>query len=394
MGATISAVRNSALNIVSSSATLGDVRFGVGEYKDVGDVFVYRTNTDLTNSSANVVTAINKWIASGGGDLFEANLFALEQVAKLISWRAGSTRILVWFGDAPGHDPSASVTEATAINALVAHKIVVEALDVGSLNGTGQASRIASATGGTFYPSVNTSSIVNVIKSSISTAIEDYSRVELDLSGVPSGLSATTTPAFSGSYHRDVARTFEFDVTFTGTTEGTYDFEIPVLVDSGKVATERDSIVVGTGGGSGGGSATPPSCALTSIVAGPPRQLIIAVQDADDGVERVEVTTANNSDVTLPVFSPGETGALVVTATKLDPGSSSQVALRITDIMGTVTDCDPIVPGSSVEAGASLESAGAGGCSLGGSGRDGLSAVLPTLIALLMVRRRRQSRAV
>src|SRR5262249_34655555 len=107
------------LSILSSTAGLGDVRYGVGEYKDVGDSFVYRTNTNLTSSTATVQTALNQWVASGGGDFPEANIYGLQQVATTASWRPSSTRILVWFGDAPSHDPSNGVTEAVATASLV-----------------------------------------------------------------------------------------------------------------------------------------------------------------------------------------------------------------------------------------------------------------------------------
>ena len=92
---------------MAGTAGLGDVAYGVGEYKDVGDdPFVYRLNQDITTDTAAVQTGIDAWVASGGGDWEEGQLYALYQVANTVSWRAGSTRILIWFGDAPGHDPA------------------------------------------------------------------------------------------------------------------------------------------------------------------------------------------------------------------------------------------------------------------------------------------------
>src|SRR5207249_1219633 len=54
-----------------------------------------------------VAGAINAWQADGGGDTPEAQLFALDQVAQCpgTGWRPGAKRIIVWFGDAPGHEP-------------------------------------------------------------------------------------------------------------------------------------------------------------------------------------------------------------------------------------------------------------------------------------------------
>ena len=48
----------------------------------------------------------------------------------------------------------------------------------------------------------------------------------------------------TGMFDRSVARTFEFDVTFTGLEAGTHSFDTYALVDGGIVATERDGIVV------------------------------------------------------------------------------------------------------------------------------------------------------
>ena len=123
MTTTLLNVQSGAAAIIAGTSGLGDVAYGVGEYRDVGDPFVYRLNQDITTDTAAVQTGINAWVASGGGDWPEAELYALYQVANTISWRPGSTRILIWFGDAEGHDPAGpppGVTEAQATAALVA----------------------------------------------------------------------------------------------------------------------------------------------------------------------------------------------------------------------------------------------------------------------------------
>lgn len=263
MGSVIASVKASAASILSSTASLGNVAFGVGEYKDVGDTFVYRTNTALTTTQATAQAGINLWGASGGGDYPEANLFALKQVADTTAWRAGSARILVWFGDAPGHDPGGSpgVTEAAATAALMAQGIETQAINVGTgdsytpfggvnvgLNDLGQAKRIADATGGAFYTGISSSSIVDTITAAIEAAFATYSSVSLDVSGVPAGVGVAVVPgSYAGSFDREIERSFTFGVTFTGVTPGTYSFDINALVDGGVVATESDRIVVGGG---------------------------------------------------------------------------------------------------------------------------------------------------
>lgn len=247
MGGAISAVKSSASTILSSTAGLGDVAFGVGEYKDFGDIYTYKLNTGMTSSQATAQSAINTWGASGGGDWPEANLYALNRVATdaATGWRTGSTRILVWFGDAPGHDPSGGVNEAAATSALQSMNIVVEAVDVGSMNYYGQASRIAAATGGDYYSGISSGTIVSTIQAAIKSVIDTYSKVCLDASAAPAGVSVVTDPCYTGSFDRSVDRTFTFDVTFTGDAAGTYAFPINAMVDGGVVAVENDRITVG-----------------------------------------------------------------------------------------------------------------------------------------------------
>ncbi|MEW5757839.1 MAG: hypothetical protein AB1810_16235 [Pseudomonadota bacterium] len=219
MGGSIDGVKAAASSILSAAAGLGDVAFAVGEYKDTYDSYRYRLNTNVTTSQAAAQAGINLWSAGGGSDAPEANLYALEHAATDTAWRTGSERILVWFGDAPGHDASGGSTEASATAALVANGIHVEAVNITTFSSYGfdlntctspyycgssgeggpatsdQATRITGATGGHLYTSTNTSAIVSVIQNAITTAVSTYKTVELDTSGVPSGLTAGVTPA-------------------------------------------------------------------------------------------------------------------------------------------------------------------------------------------------------
>ena len=123
MAGAIANVRNNAASIMSQVlAAQPDAQFGVGEYKDVGSAFPYRLNPAITASTADAQTGINQWVASGGGDEPEAQLFALQELSSnpATGFRSGSSRIVVWFGDAPGHDPSNGATEASATAALQA----------------------------------------------------------------------------------------------------------------------------------------------------------------------------------------------------------------------------------------------------------------------------------
>jgi cysteine-rich repeat protein len=139
---------------------------------------------------------------------------------------------------------------------------------------------------------------------------------------------------------------------------------------------------------------TPPSCALTAVIAGPPKQLQITVQDSTSGIESVMVTSSTNATVAVPPFALGDTGALVVMATKIDQTMGSHVALHITGVDGTATDCDPWVPGEPQPVTVDPPTHGAGGCNVGPSGGTaGLSGLIATLLGLAFFGRRRRAAA-
>jgi hypothetical protein len=245
MYGTITAVQSSAASILAGTTGFGDVRWGVGEYKDFGDSYAYRLNTGITATTASVTAGINAWAASGGGDYQEANLYALNSLATdaATGWRAGSAKILVWFGDASGHDPSGGITEAIATNALKTMGIKAEAIDVGSMNDTGQAQRIATATGGAYFSGINSSTIVDTILAAITASITNYKTVGIDTSEVPAGVGVSVTPgSYTGTFDRSIDRTFDFSVTFTDLEVGTHTFNVYATVDGGRVATETDTI--------------------------------------------------------------------------------------------------------------------------------------------------------
>jgi hypothetical protein len=146
------------------------------------------------------VNTNNGWSAFGGHDRPEGQLFGLQQIASPtqaqfdIKWRNDSTRILVWMGDEPGHDPicaaisgeTSDITETTATNSLTGAgvKVIAASLTTGSgLDGppadqfsndyvskcgppggtAGQATRITNATGGVFTQNVEANDVARAI---------------------------------------------------------------------------------------------------------------------------------------------------------------------------------------------------------------------------------------
>ena len=263
MGSLLTDAKNNANAIMDGIDAFGDVRYGVADYRDfvvagtswgsTGD-YPFALKADL-GTKAGATTAINSLFASGGNDIPESNLYALQQTAEQLSWRPGSNRIVIWFGDARGHDPDTTTgypgpTLATTILALTDKNIIVNAINFPSgpgLDQTGQATAITTATGGEYFPSgASGDDLVTTIQDAITTNFATYSSVTLDLSEVPAGVTVVATPTSPnvGMFDRSIDRTFSFDVTFTGDAEGIYQFPIFGLVDGGRVAVELDYIAV------------------------------------------------------------------------------------------------------------------------------------------------------
>jgi hypothetical protein len=189
MGGVIEAVRDNADAIMAAILTAQPTaQFGVGNYKDFPfDSYAFDNQLGITADTAAVSTEIANWylVCGGGSDGPEGQFYALDRLAEGtgIGWRGMGTKIVVWFGDAPAHDPvptaatglSYDITEATVTADLVAAGIKVVAISVNtgypdgidddpSLSGgdyaavygivedgsPGQASRIAAATGGAY----------------------------------------------------------------------------------------------------------------------------------------------------------------------------------------------------------------------------------------------------
>ena len=103
-----------------------DFQVGVGDYKDFPhDSYAFQLAQSITDDQGDLTLAINDWQALGGADTPEGQLFALDRLVNdpAVGWRAGSKRIIIYFGDAPGHDPvcagvsglAGDITEASVI---------------------------------------------------------------------------------------------------------------------------------------------------------------------------------------------------------------------------------------------------------------------------------------
>ena len=331
MGAAIGNVQSNSASIINQVlAAQPTAQFGVGEYKDITDPYVYRLNTPITASVAAAQAGIGLWSASGGGDLPEGQLSALEQLATspLTNFRTGSSRIVVWFGDAPGHDPRNGSTEISATAALVGAGIRVIAISTGAnqLNSSGQASRIATATGGSFLPGANDNQVAAAILSGLSNLPVTVTHAVNCPAGVSASLSPASQTAVSGS-------SFTFSETYgvnAGTLAGTYVCTVNFLLNGiagGPEFTETITITVPTPdlsiAKSGPALATEGTNVTYSVVAtnnGPTTATGVTVTDA---------VPANSTFVSAGAGCAQAAGVVTCTAGTLTSGASQTFSVTV-----------------------------------------------------------------
>ena len=250
----LAAVRAGAAGILAGlSGPIVDLACGVGNYKDFPtDLYAFDSQVAVTTNLASVQAAIATWSASGGSDIPEGQFFALDKLAEApggsIGWRPNSKRIIVWFGDAPGHDPicpgisglSSALTEATVTTKLDNEKISVIAISTttgsdpnaldgdpvatsgdygvcGAPGGTpGQATRIAAATpGGVHVTGINPATIVPTIIDLVRAVVTFLTNVSLVPDPAIAPFVVSNNPAGGyGPLAGNTEHVLKFDVTF------------------------------------------------------------------------------------------------------------------------------------------------------------------------------------
>ena len=273
MGGPIDDAQMAAGAILTGLSGFGDLMVGVAEYKDFpvspfgspGDT-PFSILTDLSSDigvGGAVRTAIDDLSpVSGGNDTPESNLHALSESATAFSWRAGSERVIVWLGDAPGHEGTeagypGTATTASTVTALTGAGITVHGISYtpgGGLDATGQATTITSATGGSLQSGAgfDADALAMAILDAVGTTVSEYDEVSLMLApgADTGGIEVLFSPmSYMGDFDRSVERTFEFEVTFSceapaDCEPGTHHFEIVAKVDGTIVAREIDWITV------------------------------------------------------------------------------------------------------------------------------------------------------
>lgn len=122
-----------------------DLRVGVGGYTDTDYAedrwFVHQVSP--THRKKEIKKGLDDWEVFPGGETYaEGQFYALDRLAQppggSIGWRDGSKRVVLWIGDAPGHDPlctaltglSHDITEESVTEKLRQEEIVVLAVSV------------------------------------------------------------------------------------------------------------------------------------------------------------------------------------------------------------------------------------------------------------------------
>ncbi|MCK0111714.1 VWA domain-containing protein [Ornithinimicrobium sp. F0845] len=197
MTSAIAGVKANMASIISTvSASQPEAQWAVASYCDVGEPDPFLLHSDLTDDTAATVAAVNGITLCSGGDEAEEQLNALWEIGDggdAVAFRPDSSRIVVWFGDAPGRDPSLGHTLADATASLTDAEARVVAISVGvdNLDSTGQATAITTATSGTLLSGVGADEVSAAI-------VEGLSNLPVQVAGAPDcddGLTVTLDPA-------------------------------------------------------------------------------------------------------------------------------------------------------------------------------------------------------
>ena len=273
MGAAIANVQAGANTIMTTLAGMGlDIQFGVGNYHDFGDPTVFQNQQTITSNLANVTNAINAWSAFGGGDTPEGQLYALSQVPAAAGWRSQALKFLVWFGDAPGHEPICAavwgggfnITRATAIAALksvtapnqpngievLGISVTGSGLDAASSGGyagcpsnglAGQATDITTATSGSLAVGINPGAVAATILAALIKAIQ-IKNVSLVPSGAIAPFVTSISPAGGyGPLDPTKEHKLKFDLVFE---RGSETCSLRDQVFTGSIDVVMDKVVV------------------------------------------------------------------------------------------------------------------------------------------------------
>jgi hypothetical protein len=336
MGGAIANVQANLHTVVTNvKAAQPTAQFAVASYKDTEscDPDPFTVEQNLTANEPDVQAAVDTLSASGGCDFPEDWINALFQVSTgAVSYRAGSSRIVVLVGDAPSHDPSNGHTMVDAIGALNAASTRVVAVNVANLDFTGQASAVVSATGGQLVPAAGDvsgailSGLHNldvVVKPSVTcdaglSVSFDHASATVP-SGTDAGFSETVTVAGDATQGATLHCTVDFMLNGTSAGDAFVQHITVHVNDTTPPVVTVDDMTV---------EATSPAGAVINYPA--------TAMDNVDGA--LTPSCAPASGGTFPI------GATTVTCTATDHAGNSgsdTAVMRVVDTTPPVPGCSP-----------------------------------------------------
>lgn len=145
----------------------------------------YYLKTPMTSNASLARQGINNWRANGGGDWPEGQFSAMKALSTepATGWRPDAGHVLVWMGDAFGHEVGTSREDAA--NALKNNhtKVIALKLDTAAAYGhpglsidyDGQANRIIDITGGAIIDITNSSAadLADLIVNQVGAIVEE-----------------------------------------------------------------------------------------------------------------------------------------------------------------------------------------------------------------------------
>jgi hypothetical protein len=297
MGGELANVKANFSSIVSEvQAVQSDAQFAVAAYCDFGEAApAFELFTDLTGDATALSAAINDVDLCDGGDDPEAQLNALWELGgggDAVSFRPDSSRIVVWYGDNPGHDPSGGHTEVDATQSLLEVEAKVLAISTGgadNLDGSGQATRITDATGGDLLSGVAAGDVSEAILAGLQNLDVTVAGAATCDPGLSIGLSPAAQTVQSGTdavFEETI--TVAPDATQGATLQCTVAFTLNGA-DAGPAFTQTVSIDVN--------DVTPPS---VSCPPGPNPAGTEPSADNQDGFFRM--LASDNVDASVPIY--------------------------------------------------------------------------------------------
>jgi hypothetical protein len=310
MGGAIDNVKTNLHTVVTNvRSSQPSAQFAVASYRDESDgAELFTVRQPLTADEPSVQAGVDSLAADGGGDLPEAWINGLFQVSTgAITYRAGSSRIVVVVGDAPSHDPSAGHSLADAISALGATAARVVAVNVSGLDSDGQATAVVNATGGSLVPST-----ADGVSAAILKGLHD-----LDVTVTP---HVTCDAGLSISYNHPSA-------TVTSGTDAGFAETVNVAADATQGAVLHCTVDFWL-------NDAPAGAAFIQHVNVTVNDTTPPVVTVDD--KTVEATSPAGAVITYPATATDNVdGPLTPTCT---PPSGSQFALGTTPVSCTATD--------------------------------------------------------